>query len=96
MCRSLAYQFIIGLPRSSTIIPIIIPTLYLWVVDTLELKRGTWVIENDTKIGFYLWTGLEIEYVHRTSVIDQFSNIIKGSCILFDYKHINSVRLDCL
>lgn len=58
---SLAYQFIIGLPLSNTIIPIILPTLYLCVVDTFALKRGTWVIEGGTKIGFHLWDGLEIE-----------------------------------
>ena len=38
-----------------------IPTLYLWVVDTLALKRGTWVISNGTKFGVHLWDGLEIE-----------------------------------
>jgi 15-cis-phytoene synthase/lycopene beta-cyclase len=37
------------------------PTLYLWVVDTLALKRGTWTIESGTKLGIYLWDGLEIE-----------------------------------
>ena len=60
-CRSLAYQFIIGLPISNTIIPIALPTLYLWLVDTLALKRGTWVIESGTKLGWHLWDGLEIE-----------------------------------
>ncbi|KAL9130035.1 MAG: hypothetical protein Q9217_001680 [Psora testacea] len=58
---SLAYQFIIGLPISNTIIPIAISTLYLWIVDTLALKRGTWVIVSGTKLGWHLWDGLEIE-----------------------------------
>lgn len=58
---SLAYQFIMGLPFSNTSLPIILPTLYLWVVDTLALKRGTWVIESGTKLGWHLWDGLEIE-----------------------------------
>ncbi|CAF9903701.1 MAG: hypothetical protein ALECFALPRED_002934 [Alectoria fallacina] len=58
---SLAYQFIIGLPLSSTLIPVVLPTLYLWIVDTLALKRGTWVIESETKLGWHLWDGLEIE-----------------------------------
>ncbi|KAL9639542.1 MAG: hypothetical protein Q9164_000859 [Protoblastenia rupestris] len=57
----LAYQFIIGLPMSNTIIPIAIPTVYLWIIDTLALKRGTWVIESGTKLGWHLWDGLEIE-----------------------------------
>ncbi|KAK4609194.1 Bifunctional lycopene cyclase/phytoene synthase [Fulvia fulva] len=58
---SLAYQFIISLPLYCTALPIALPTLYLWVVDTLALKRGTWVIESGTKTGLTLWPGLEIE-----------------------------------
>ncbi|KAF2010736.1 Lycopene beta-cyclase [Aaosphaeria arxii CBS 175.79] len=58
---SLAYQFILGLPLSNTLVPIAIPTLYLWIIDTLALKRGTWVINTGTKVGLHLWDGLEIE-----------------------------------
>ncbi|KAF4309965.1 Squalene/phytoene synthase [Botryosphaeria dothidea] len=58
---SLAYQFILGIPRSTSIWPIAIPTFYLWIVDTLALRRGTWVIETGTKLGLHLWPGLEIE-----------------------------------
>lgn len=58
---SLAYQFLVKLPPTSTILPIALPTVYLWVVDTLALQRGTWVIESDTKTGWVLWPGLEIE-----------------------------------
>lgn len=58
---SLAYQFILGLPLSNTVLPIVLPTLYLWVVDTMALKRGTWVIESGTKLGWHLWDGLEVE-----------------------------------
>lgn len=58
---NLAYQFIIGLPISETLLPIAIPTGYLWIVDTLALQRGTWVIENGTKLNIQLWDGLEIE-----------------------------------
>lgn len=59
--RSLAYRFLVGLPLSNTLLPIALPTVYLWVVDTFALRRGTWVIENGTKYGFEIWTGLEIE-----------------------------------
>lgn len=58
---SLAYQLLINLPWSNTLLPIILPTLYLWVVDTLALKRGTWTIETGTKLGAHLWDGLDIE-----------------------------------
>jgi 15-cis-phytoene synthase/lycopene beta-cyclase len=30
-------------------------------VDTIALRRGTWVIESGTKLGVHLWPGLEIE-----------------------------------
>jgi 15-cis-phytoene synthase/lycopene beta-cyclase len=43
------------------VLPILLPTIYLWIVDTLALRRGTWVIENGTKFGIHLWPGLEIE-----------------------------------
>ena len=58
---TLAYQFLVGLPVTSTLVPILLPTLYLWVVDTLAMQRGTWVIEAGTKTGWTLWPGLEIE-----------------------------------
>jgi len=58
---SLAYQFLVRLPFTNTILPIALPTVYLWLVDTLALKRGTWVIQNATKTGWVLWPGLEIE-----------------------------------
>jgi 15-cis-phytoene synthase/lycopene beta-cyclase len=38
-----------------------LPTVYLWTVDTLALRRGTWVISPGTKYGVHLWDGLEIE-----------------------------------
>ena len=38
-----------------------LPTLYLWGVDTLALRRGTWVISTGTKYGVHVWDGLEVE-----------------------------------
>ncbi|KAF2679437.1 Lycopene beta-cyclase [Lentithecium fluviatile CBS 122367] len=58
---TLAYQFILGLPISNTLIPIALATFYLWTVDTLALKRGTWVINTGTKYSMHLWDGLDIE-----------------------------------
>ena len=58
---TLAYQFLVGLPLTSTLVPLALPTLYLWLVDTLALRRGTWTIESGTKFGVHLWDGLEIE-----------------------------------
>ncbi|CAG5177858.1 uncharacterized protein ALTATR162_LOCUS8413 [Alternaria atra] len=61
MLWTLAYQFILALPLTNTALPIILPTLYLWIVDTLALRRGTWVINTGTKYGVHLWDGLEVE-----------------------------------
>ncbi|TQS34399.1 hypothetical protein Golomagni_05220 [Golovinomyces magnicellulatus] len=58
---TLSSQFLVKLPLVNTLVPIALPTLYLWVVDTLALKRGTWIIEPKTKLGIYVWDGLEIE-----------------------------------
>jgi 15-cis-phytoene synthase/lycopene beta-cyclase len=58
---TLSSQFLITLPTSSTWAPIIIPTVYLWIVDTIALRRGTWTIESGTKLGIHVWEGLEIE-----------------------------------
>lgn len=66
--RCLAYQLIIKLPFSNVGLPILIPTVYLWIVDTVALRRGTWVIEDGTKLGWQLWQGLEIEYVYSAAL----------------------------
>lgn len=59
---SLAYQLLVRLPFTNTALPILLPTLYLWVVDALALQRGTWVISSATKTGLYLpVVGLEAE-----------------------------------
>ena len=57
----LAYQLICGLPWTQTLLPVLLPTFYLWVIDTIALRRGTWVIEPGTKLGVQVWRGLEIE-----------------------------------
>ena len=60
---TLAYTHIVALPWTATVLPIALPTLFLWLVDTFALRRGTWVIENGTKLGIHLWPHLEIESV---------------------------------
>lgn len=58
---TLSYQLLCSLPKSATILPIAAPTLFLWIVDTLALKKGTWTITEQTKTGFFLWKHLEFE-----------------------------------
>ena len=55
------YQLLLCLPWTKTLLPIAAPTLYLWIVDTLALRRGTWSIELGTKLGIHLWPHLELE-----------------------------------
>jgi 15-cis-phytoene synthase/lycopene beta-cyclase len=54
-------QLILSLPHSAIAIPVILPTIYLWIVDTLAMRRGTWSISSGTKTGIFLWPHLEIE-----------------------------------
>lgn len=61
MLWSFAYQLLLGLPRSKILIPIMVPTVFLWIVDTLALHRGTWSIESGTKLGINLWPHLDLE-----------------------------------
>ncbi|KAI1628786.1 phytoene synthase [Exophiala viscosa] len=56
-----AYQLLLTLPWTTTLLPIAAPTLYLWIVDTIALHRGTWSIELGTKLGIHVWPHLEIE-----------------------------------
>lgn len=61
MLWTFAYQLLVTLPWTKTWLPIALPTLYLWIVDTLALRRGTWSIELGTKLGIHVWPHLEIE-----------------------------------
>lgn len=53
--------FMANLPLTSVALPIALPTLYLWIVDELALRRGTWAIESGTKLGVTVWGSLEVE-----------------------------------
>ena len=61
MIRHLSCNFALRLPTSNLLLPVVLPTLYLWVIDTLALRRGTWVIEKQTVVNFQLWDGLDFE-----------------------------------
>lgn len=58
---TMAGLFIMSLPLICTTFPILIPTVYLWLVDELALGRGTWSIESGTKLGLCLFGRLEVE-----------------------------------
>lgn len=56
----LASDHILALPHYACALPIAIPTLFLWILDSVALRRGTWVINSGTKFGLS-YLGLEIE-----------------------------------
>ncbi|KAK5098028.1 hypothetical protein LTS08_006783 [Lithohypha guttulata] len=78
MLWTFGYQLLLSLPASKTLLPIAVPTLFLWVVDTLALQRGTWSIESGTKLGIHVWPHLEIEEAMFFLVTN--SMIVMGSC----------------
>lgn len=78
MLWTFAYQVLLSLPRSKVLIPIWVPTLFLWIVDTLALQRGTWSIESGTKLGIHIWPHLEIEEALFFLVTNAM--IVIGSC----------------
>ncbi|KAK3383525.1 Phytoene synthase [Lasiosphaeria ovina] len=90
---TVAGRFILSLPWTSTALPIVLPTVYLWLVDELALGRGTWSIESGTKLGLCLFGVLEMEeavfflatnmlIVFGLAVFDQYLAII------FAFPHI--------
>src|SRR3569833_962981 len=58
---SLGGRFMLSLPLTSTLVPILTPTFFLWAVDEAALGRGAWSITPGTKLGVCLRGELEIE-----------------------------------
>lgn len=58
---SLTGPMLLALPWQATLLPIMLPTLYLWFVDELSLRRGIWTIETGTKLGTQLFGSLDLE-----------------------------------
>lgn len=57
---AVASSHILALPWTAMALPVALPTVYLWVCDSYALRRGTWVIESGTKLGWAV-CGLEVE-----------------------------------
>lgn len=77
----MAYQLLLTLPSQKVWLPIWIPTLYLWIVDTLALRRGTWSITSGTKLGIHVWPHLEIEEAVFFLVTN---TLVVWGCFAFD------------
>jgi 15-cis-phytoene synthase / lycopene beta-cyclase len=78
MLWTFAYQLIIRLPWAKTWLPVWLPTLYLWFVDTLALRNGTWAIASGTKLGICIWPHLEIEEAVFFLITNML--VVWGSC----------------
>lgn len=63
MTRLFSSGFILAFPKKELVASVMLPTVFLWTVDTLSLKRGTWVIEKSTKLNIEVWSGMDLEYV---------------------------------
>ncbi|RAH48311.1 phytoene desaturase [Aspergillus brunneoviolaceus CBS 621.78] len=58
---AIAGHFTLALPRREILLSVMLPTMFLWTVDTLSMRRGTWVIEYGTKLGREVWRNMDIE-----------------------------------
>lgn len=90
---TVAGRFILTLPLTSTVVPIIIPTVYLWLVDELALGRGTWAIESGTKLGWCLFGVLDIEeatFFLATNILIVFGMAVFDQylAIIFAFPHL--------
>lgn len=57
----IASSHILSIPAHTVFLPIILPTAFLWTLDTCALRRGTWVIESGTKLDISLWSNFDVE-----------------------------------
>ncbi|GAA6016262.1 hypothetical protein JCM10207_000450 [Rhodosporidiobolus poonsookiae] len=79
----IASTHITSMPRYAVLLPILLPTFFLWECDARALQRGTWVIEKGTKLGLS-YRGLEIEeavFFLLTNVMIVFGLIACDYCL---------------
>lgn len=55
------YSTLIVLPRYTLCSTILLPTIYLWVIDNIALHRGIWTIEKPTKLDYQIFGSLDLE-----------------------------------
>jgi 15-cis-phytoene synthase/lycopene beta-cyclase len=90
---TMAGRFIISLPLACTALPILLPTIYLWLVDELALGRGTWSIESGTKLGLCLFGVLEIEeatffLVTNTLIVFGLATFDQYLAVIYAFPHL--------
>lgn len=90
---TMAGRFISSLPLACTALPILLPTIYLWLVDELALGRGTWSIESGTKLGLCLFGVLEIEeatffLVTNTLIVFGLATFDQYLAVIYAFPHL--------
>ncbi|KAI1457291.1 Squalene/phytoene synthase-domain-containing protein [Annulohypoxylon moriforme] len=90
---SLSGYFILKLPLINVAIPIIVPTVYLWIVDEIALGRGTWAIESGTKLGCRVWGSLELEeaiffLVTNVLIVFGMAAFDRGLAVLYTFPNV--------
>jgi lycopene cyclase domain-containing protein len=80
--RSISYQHLLTLPAMNILLPIMVPTSVLVFMDTIHLQRGTWVINEGTKLGIQPWKHMDIEEL--VFFIATNTMIVMG-LVAFDY-----------
>ncbi|KAK0628219.1 Phytoene synthase [Bombardia bombarda] len=90
---TVAGRFILSLPWFATALPILLPTVYLWLVDELALGRGTWSIESGTKLGLRLFGALEIEeaaffLATNTLIVFGMATFDQYLAVIYSFPHI--------
>ncbi|OIW31000.1 terpene synthase [Coniochaeta ligniaria NRRL 30616] len=90
---TMAGRFIISLPLACTALPILLPTIYLWLVDELALGRGTWSIESGTKLDLCLFGVLEIEeatffLVTNTLIVFGLATFDQYLAVIYAFPHL--------
>ncbi|KAI1374916.1 Squalene/phytoene synthase-domain-containing protein [Hypoxylon crocopeplum] len=87
---TLSGSFLVRLPSVGIAAPIIVSTVYLWIVDELALRRGTWAIQSGTKLGWCLWGDLELEeaiffLLTNTLIVFGLVAFDRASAVLFTF-----------
>ncbi|KAI1212724.1 Squalene/phytoene synthase-domain-containing protein [Annulohypoxylon truncatum] len=90
---TLSGYFLIRLPLVNIATPIIVPTVYLWIVDEMALGRGTWAIESGTKLGWRIWGSLELEealffLVTNALIVTGMVAMDRGLAVLYTFSDL--------
>ena len=79
----------------TAVLAILIPTVYLWIVDSIAIRSGTWHINEAMSLEIFLWDGLPLE--EAVFFLLTNSMVVLGSCgfdLAFSIVHTYHHTLD--